>query len=89
MDKIYREYPATDSLKVIIVEGDNADECCLLKIKHTPTPDMMKGEVLLAPTELPNLLKTLTTAALDAYLRDNYLAGHADGVASTEHIAIK
>jgi len=79
MIKNYMEYVVSENLKVVIEEGENRGDCCLLKIKHTPTPRDMNGEILLPPCELPELIKALTSAALDATLRDNCLAGHADG----------
>ena len=87
--KLYqREYPATENHKVIAEAGEGEDECYMIKIQHLLKPRGMNGEVIIAPAELPDLIKALTSAAIDATIHDSYLMGHADGTEEMIPVAV-
>ncbi len=79
MDTIYKEYQPTKDLKIVIESPDQGAGASIIKLQHTPTPSNMPGEIILAPSQLPDIIKALTSAALDATFRDTYLLGHGDG----------
>jgi hypothetical protein len=71
-DKVKRVITVTADHSVILYENKNPREGSFISIVHNPNINHLPGEVLIAPGDIPSLVKALTEAALE-------LTGHSDG----------
>ena len=76
-DKVKRVIPVTADHSVVLYENKDPKEGSYISIVHNPNINHLPGEVLIAPGDIPSLVKALTEAALE-------LTSHSDG---TKHHA--
>ena len=71
-DKVKRVIPVTADHSVVLYEHKDPREGSFISIIHNPNINHLPGEVLIAPGDIPSLVKALTEAALE-------LTGYSDG----------
>lgn len=67
-DIVLKTIQATDDIAVILYEQTEHRGFYHISIKHTPIRTDMPGEIMLAPSHTPALVKALTEAALQLTL---------------------
>ena len=70
--KIKRIIPVTADHSVILYADQDPREGSYISIVHNPNINKLPGEVLIAPGDIPSLVKALTEAALE-------LTSHSEG----------
>jgi len=64
-DNIIRKIPIPGDLTIYIYEGSDPASGGYIAIKHDQPVDGLKGEVLTAPSYIPDLVAGLTRAAIE------------------------
>ncbi|WP_028319619.1 hypothetical protein [Desulfobulbus elongatus] len=78
MDRMIKLFEATKRLDVLVWENKEGTGG-YLSIKHKPRTRDTQGEALVFHTDVPDLVKALTQAALELSSRGWYFAGYKHG----------
>lgn len=74
MDRLVKTIRATDHLDLLVYEGTD-EPGGYITIKHSIPIENMECQVIVIPADVPDLVKALTSAALELYLRGGYRLG--------------
>ncbi len=78
MDRMIKKIKATRHLDVLVWE-DKEGTSGYLSIKHNARINDTDNEVIVDTPDVPDLVKALTQAALELYLRGSMLVGYKQG----------
>lgn len=78
MDRIIKQIKATEHLTVLVWENEKGTSG-YLSIKHNARIKDTDNEVIVDTPDVPDLVKALTIAALELYLRGCYTVGYKQG----------
>jgi hypothetical protein len=82
-DVLKRTIPVTTELSVLLYEDQDPRQGSYISIKHNTPQRGMEGEALIAPAQIPDLIKALTEAALELTQSINYFSGYSEGAKET------
>ncbi|WP_310598809.1 hypothetical protein [Desulfobulbus sp.] len=79
MDRLVRTVKATEHLDLLVYEGTE-DAGGYITIRHNAPIADLEGQVIVPPADIPDLVKSLVSAALELYVRGGYRLGEKDGL---------
>jgi len=81
MDVITKRIKATEHLDLLLHEGTDDPTGCYIAIKHRERIRDLEGEVMIIPSDVPQLLQSLAVAAMELTAKGYYSLGSQDGAA--------
>lgn len=77
-DKLVKIIPASAGLWLWLYEAADQSGGSFISFRHTAKVRDMPGEIIIAPGDIPEIVKALTSAALELEGRGMYYAGISD-----------
>ena len=77
-DKLVKIIPASSGLWLWLYEAADQSGGSFISFRHTAKVRDMPGEIIITPGDIPEIVKALTSAALELERRAMYYAGVSD-----------